>query len=198
MKMRRVIGVLIALFACTLAMSGQTLPIDTQKSKMTVRVYKSGLFSALGHDHEIQAPIESGEIDTKARAVQLAVDARKMKVLDPELAADKRAEVQKTMLSNQVLDSERFNEIRFRSSSVEPAANGAMSVHGTLTLHGQTQPVTVEVKEANGVYTGRSKLKQTSFGIKPVSVGGGAVKVKDEVVVEFEIATASTTPSAAK
>ena len=31
--------------------------IDTQKSVMTVRVFKSGLFSAFGHDHEISAPI---------------------------------------------------------------------------------------------------------------------------------------------
>jgi hypothetical protein len=30
-------------------------------------------------------------------------------------------------------------------------------------------------------------LKQRDFGIEPVSVGGGTVKVKDELRVEFEI-----------
>jgi hypothetical protein len=31
-------------------------------------------------------------------------------------------------------------------------------------------------------------LKQTDFGITPVTVVGGTVKVKDEVKIEFEIA----------
>jgi hypothetical protein len=33
-----------------------------------------------------------------------------------------------------------------------------------------------------------STLKQTDFGITPVTVAGGTVKVKDEVKIEFEIA----------
>ena len=167
----------------------QSLAIDPQKSKMTVRVYKAGLFSALGHDHEIAAPVDSGEIDTKARSVRLTVDARKLTVLDPDLAADKRAEVKKEMHSANVLDSERFHEIRFQSTSVEGGTNGAMTIHGQLTIHGQTQPASVEVHESNGRYTGRSKFKLTSFGIKPPSAAGGTVKSKDEVLVEFEIAT---------
>jgi hypothetical protein len=31
-------------------------------------------------------------------------------------------------------------------------------------------------------------LKQTDFGIKPYSKGGGSLKVKDEVVLNFQIA----------
>lgn len=188
MKRKTYLG-LASLLVCASMAAAQSLSIDPQKSKMTVRVYKTGLFSALGHDHEIAAPIESGEIDTKARTVRLAVDARKMTVLDPDLAADKRAEVQREMHGAKVLDSERFHEIRFQSTSVEGGANGAMTVHGQLTLHGQTQPVNVEVREANGAYTGRAKLKQTSFGITPPSAGGGTVKSKDEVLIEFEIVT---------
>jgi polyisoprenoid-binding protein YceI len=180
---------LASLLVCASLAMAQSVAIDPQKSKMTVRVYKAGLFSALGHDHEIAAPIGSGEIDPKARTVRLAVDARKMTVLDPDLAADKRAEVQRDMHSAKVLDSDRFQEIRFQSTSVEGGANGAMTVHGQLTLHGQTQPVNVEVREANGAYSGRAKLKQTAFGITPISAGGGTVKVKDEVLVEFEITT---------
>jgi polyisoprenoid-binding protein YceI len=189
MKMEKHAAALLLLMAAATLATAQTLAIDPQKSQMTVHVYKAGLFSALGHDHEIQAPVEAGEIDLGARSVQLTIDARKLKVLDPDLAADKRAEVQKTMDSEQVLDSARFNDIRFRSTAVEAGSNGAMTARGTLTLHGQTQPVIVEVREANGAYTGRTKFKQTAFGIKPVSVGGGTVKVKDEVMVEFQIVT---------
>jgi hypothetical protein len=34
---------------------------------------------------------------------------------------------------------------------------------------------------------GASRFKQTEFGVKPVKVAGGAIKVKDEVRVEFDI-----------
>jgi polyisoprenoid-binding protein YceI len=170
----------------------QTLAIDAQKSTMTVHVYKTGMFSALGHDHEIQAPIESGEIDKTARTVKLAVDARKLKVVDPDLAPDKRAEVQKEMHSDHVLDSERFHEIRFVSTGAASNGNGTIDVRGQLTIHGQTQPVAVEVHDIDGQYTGRSKFKLTSFGIKPPSAAGGTVKSKDEVMVEFQIVTATS------
>ena len=42
--------------------SGTPRDIDVQKSVMTVRVSKAGLFSALGHEHEISAPIQQGEV----------------------------------------------------------------------------------------------------------------------------------------
>src|SRR4051794_31057115 len=180
-------ALVLAVLFFAMQSTAQTLAIDPQKSQMTVHVYKAGMFSALGHDHEIQAPIESGAIDQTARSVKLTVDARKLKVLDPDLAADKRAEVQKEMHSANALDSEKFHEIRFQSTAVEAGANGSMTIRGELTVHGQTQPVAVEVHDTNGQYTGRSKFKLTNFGIKPPSAAGGTVKSKDEVMVEFQI-----------
>lgn len=187
MRKRGYFALIVLTFWVALAQA-QTLAIDAQKSTMTVHVYKAGMLSAFGHNHEVAAPIETGQIDLGARTVQLNVDARKLKVVDPDADADDRAKVQKAM-DSEVLESARFPEIRFVSTSVENGANGAMNVKGQLTLHGQTQPVTVEVRQDNGLYTGRAKLKQTSFGIKPPTAGGGTVKTKDEVVVEFRIAT---------
>jgi polyisoprenoid-binding protein YceI len=63
-------------------------------------------------------------------------------------------------------------------------------VRGQLTLHGRTQPVTVSVTLKDGRYQGFATLKQRDFGIKPVSIAGGTVKVKDEVRIEFDIALA--------
>jgi polyisoprenoid-binding protein YceI len=65
-----------------------------------------------------------------------------------------------------------------------------MEVNGSLTLHGQTSEVTVEVKETDGHYLGTSRFKLTDFGIKPVKVAGGAIRVKDEVGIEFDIQSA--------
>jgi polyisoprenoid-binding protein YceI len=161
--------------------------IDTEKSVMTVRVFKSGLFSGFAHDHEISAPIEEGSFDPANPSVQLRVDARKLRVVDKEVSDKDRAEIQRTMLGLKVLDSDTFPEIRFRSTRVDHISDGKWLVHGELNLHGQTRPVSVDLAEQNGHYRGVAELKQKDFGINPISLGGGTVKVKNELRVEFDI-----------
>ena len=166
----------------------QARALDIEKSTLTVRVFKAGLFSFAAHNHEIRAPLKSGTLlESGEPSVELSVDARRLKVLDPDLAADKRAEVEKTMHSPDVLDSAHFPEIHFRSTSIEKAGAGNWTVRGNLTLHGQTQAVEVSVTGGNGHYRGSSTFKQRSFGIQPVSIAGGTIKIKDEVKIEFEM-----------
>ena len=162
--------------------------IDTEKSVMTVHVFKAGLLSPFGHEHDISAPIQQGKFDESNRSVELLVDARKMRVMDQDVSTNDRAEIQETMLGPKVLASEQFPEIRFRSTSVESIGDGRWAVRGDLLLHGQTRPVKLEVQGQNGRYKGAAELKQRDFGIEPVRIGGGTVKVKDEVRVEFQIA----------
>lgn len=167
---------------------GQGQAIDVNKSSMKIRVFKSGALSAFAHDHEIEAPIAEGRIDSSANAsVQLRVDARKMRVLDPEIGADKRDEIQHTMQSATVLDVERFPEISYQSTSVTGRADAHWEVRGNLTLHGKKQPVAVEVSSQDGHYRGSASIKQSDFGIEPIRIAGGSVKVKDELKIEFDI-----------
>jgi polyisoprenoid-binding protein YceI len=167
----------------------QPRTIDTAKSVMTVRVFKAGVLSAFAHDHEIAAPIASGTVDTTARKVELRTKAASLKVEDKEASEKDRAQIQSTMTGPEVLDVERHAEIVFRSTSAE-SAGGGWQVHGELTLHGQTRPVVVEVREEGGHYIGTARLKQSDFDIKPVKVAGGTVRVKDEVRIEFNIVLA--------
>jgi polyisoprenoid-binding protein YceI len=172
----------------TAAASAQQHAINTKNSTLTIRVYKTGFFSAFAHNHEIRAPIVSGNADTSAHpSVELRVDTRALRVMDPDVSEKDRAEIQKTMLGPEVLDSERFPEIVFRSTAAESTGGGKWTLRGNLTLHGATKPVAVEVIFKDGRYTGQALLKQTDFGIKPVRVAGGTVKVKDEVRIEFEV-----------
>lgn len=151
--------------------------------------YKSGFFSAFGHNHEIEAPINSGEMkESDSPFVDLRVDARKLHVLDPEVSEDTRAQIQKTMQGPQVLDADRFPDIHFKSTALDPKGTNHWLVHGTLDLYGQSHPVTVDVTLNDGFYQGSATLEQSAFGITPVSIAGGTVKVKDEVKVEFKIA----------
>src|SRR5205823_11277532 len=53
--------------------------IDPQKSSITVRVFKAGVFSAFGHEHEISAPMQQGSFTENPGSVELTVDARRMR-----------------------------------------------------------------------------------------------------------------------
>jgi len=64
---------------------------------------------------------------------------------------------------------------------------GQWKVEGDLTLHGVTKSISLIVKRAGDAYTAHTILKQTDFGIKPVTVGGGMIKVKNEVEIDFQI-----------
>jgi polyisoprenoid-binding protein YceI len=171
------------------AASSDSRRIDGPHSTVTVRVYKSGFLSAFGHNHEIQAPIQSGEVKEAASpAVELRVDARKLRVLDPEVSEATRAQIQDAMQGSQVLDVVQFPEIRFQSTGIEVKGPDNWIVHGNLALHGRDRSIAVAVTLKGEHYRGAATLKQTDFGITPVTVAGGTVKVKDEVKIEFEIA----------
>ncbi len=169
----------------------QSKSIDINKSSMTIHVFKSGAFSAFGHDHEIKAPLEEGKIDSSAHSsVQLRVDSRKLRVLDPETAEDKRAEIQHTMEGDQVLDVSKFPEISYQSTAVTNRGEAHWEVEGELTLHGKKHPVRLEAVLRDGHYRGTASIKQSDFGIEPIRIAGGTVKVKDEVKIEFDIVPA--------
>ncbi len=161
--------------------------IDTSQSVLTVRVQKAGALSVFGHDHEIGARIASGSVDTSAQKVELSVKTGALKVKDPGASEKDRAEIQKTMLGPEVLDADQHPEIVFHSTSAERLDSGAWKVTGSLTLHGQTRTVVVEVKAENERFVGTARLRQTDFGMKPVKVAGGTIRVKDEVRIEFDV-----------
>jgi polyisoprenoid-binding protein YceI len=184
----RILAIAMLTLAWCFASAQSPRPIDVDKSVLTVRVYKSGLFSAFAHDHDIRAPIQSGSFDEQKRTVEFRVSSADLKVLDPDGSDSERSQVQHTMEGPKVLDSEKFPEITFHSTSIEAAGPGKWNVQGDLTLHGQTHPVKVEVNGANGHYRGSSRFRQTEFGMTPITIGGGAVKVKDEVRIEFDVA----------
>ena len=62
-RWRRVGAAIVAVEALPVLLQAERRPIDTEKSTLTVFVYKSGLFSALADDHVIDAPLAAGTID---------------------------------------------------------------------------------------------------------------------------------------
>src|SRR5579863_5006683 len=162
--------------------------LDTQRSMITIHVGKSGLLSAAAHDHTINAPISSGTVrESTAPHIEFTIETAKMTVKpDPRIDVNDQATIQ-THMEEMTLETKKFPEITFRSSRVQKLADGQWKVDGDLSLHGATKPVSLTVKQTGESYTTHTVLKQTDFGITPLSIGGGVIKVKNEVEIDFQI-----------
>ena len=165
----------------------QEQKIDIQRSLLTIHVGKAGLLSAAGHEHWVRAPFSEGTLNAGTSPhVAFRVDAKTMTVMpDDKLSSEKQAEVQRNM-QTEVLESEKYPEIRFLSTKVDQLQPDHWLVTGNLSLHGQMRSIQVDVKSASGGYAGSGKVKQTDFGIRPVTVGG-LVKVKNELDIQFKV-----------
>ena len=168
--------------------TAETRPIDAVQSKLTVYVYKSGLFSGFADDHVIDASIANGTLsDAAPFSVSIDVRAGDLRVRDPTLSASKRADVQARMIGPEVLDTQKFPSIAFESTMVEAAGADRWNVTGRLTIHGQTRSIVFAATRAGGRYRGAVTIRQRDFGITPISIAGGTVKVKDELKIEFDV-----------
>ena len=196
-------GVVVLTVAAALAAAAQTsqeFRVVPASTSVTVHVGRAGLFAFAGHDHEVVAPAVAGHIllsttDLSRSRVELQFDARALKVTGQGEPAGDVAEVQRTMLSDRVLDVTRYPTITFESDQVslqKRSADGlALRVDGRLTLHGVTKPVslpvTVRLDGNRLTASGQATVRQSEFGIRPVTAAGGTVRVKDEVGVTFSI-----------
>ncbi len=192
----------VLLFAMLAPGYAQTVhAIDLERSAVTVKVYKAGLFGGFGHNHEIQGPIRQGRVDEAKGTVDVVIDTRQLKVMDQDISDKDRAEIQQNMDGPKVLDVEHFPQIRFRSTAAQSSGENRWTVQGELEIHGQTRPVILEVSRYAGTaseaarYRGAIQLRQRDFGIRPYSAAGGAIKVKDEIRVEYDVVI-RTTPEA--
>jgi len=163
-----------------------TSPAWAQRSLITVHVQKAGVFSGFGHNHTITAPIAQAIIAEKKPNAEIVVLTKQMKVVDTEVSDSDRAKIQSTMLGPEVLNAQKYPEIRFKSLRIEQISPQHYHVTGTLTLHGVSKEITLEVSGGDH-YQGTVKLNQTDFGIKPVSVAGGTIKVKDQLELAFDL-----------
>jgi hypothetical protein len=167
------LGVTGFLLAASVWLVSADRAIDTDHSSLKIHVGKAGLFSAAGHDHWVAAPFAEGSFN----------DSDLPKVA---FTVEQQAEIQHTMHAK-VLESESYPLISFHSTKIEKAGVNHWIVTGELTLRGQSRPVRAEVQYAEGAYTGHSTIKQTDCGINPISVAGGAVKVKNELEIQFVV-----------
>ena len=172
--------------------------IDPDMSRFTVRASASGMLSAFGHSPTIAIRDFSGDADfapetLENAALHLTIPAASLAVTD-DISEKDRREMERTMKQD-VLDVARYPEIAFDSSNVSASRAGDgqywVNLVGNLSLRGVTssQSISIQVTLMNGTLRahGEFSLRQSAYGIKPVSVAGGALKLKDELKFSFDI-----------
>ena len=193
---------LLLIIALVLVIGSTTLGADGPcivQGRGAFQIYTGtgGLFGAFAHEHLIKANKIEGcatinPNDLTRSSIKLIFSTADIRVIDPKESAADRAKVQQNMETD-VLRVAEYPRITFESTTVERGeAADVLRIRGNLTIRGNAQPVTIAVKLTrleDGAYraTGEYKFKQTSFGIKPIQLAGGTIKVKDEVRTEFEL-----------
>jgi len=167
---------------------------EEARSLVVIEVHRGGSLARMGHDHVIAAHRVQGFIAADDKRADLYFRLEDLVVDEPELreqakltthpSADDIAGTRHNMLN--ALEAERYP---FAIVHAEP--NGEGEWRAAFSLHGATRtedlPARIDVAGDEMTVTGRLALKQTDFGIKPVSVLGGALVVVDDVEISFSI-----------
>jgi polyisoprenoid-binding protein YceI len=128
-----------------------------------------------------------------AASLELTVRAASLHLLDEKTIAE-RASIENA-LREDVLETARYPEISFKTRSVtsERRGDGTYDVRltGDLRLHGVRRAMTIPARvalEPGALHAiGIFEIRQSDFKITPFSFIKGAVVIKDEVTISFDI-----------
>ncbi len=170
--------------------------LGPDNGRVVLRTSRVGFAAKAGHDLTIEVTRWSAQVkvpDEEAGGVTAATISAELDLGSLEvrqgtggakpLTNRDRGDIKKTMAGIIGTGTAGFTSTRIIRSG---ASGGA--VEGTFTLNGQSEPVRLQVSEPGpGRYRGAGTVVQTALGIKPYVGFFGALKLKDEVVVEFEV-----------
>jgi polyisoprenoid-binding protein YceI len=152
----------------------------------------------MGHNPKIGIRTFSGEVDFNPETIEggafrLTVQSASLAVQDD--ISDKDRREMERLMKEDVLDVAKYPEIRYEATRIAVSrVDGSVysaTLNGNLTLHGVTLrlPITARIATFGELLrtSGDFTLRQSDYQIKPVSVAGGALKLKDEVKFSFEM-----------
>jgi polyisoprenoid-binding protein YceI len=166
---------------------------DATNTECLIFTYKEGLLSAIAHDLKLkvsQLQLNIGEdhqIEATFTASSLRViNAMQSGVESPGVLSDSDKKKIEHSITDEVLHSARFTEIKFVSTSVKPAGDG-YQIEGQLSLHGQTRRISLITKREGDRHIAEFRLHQPDFGIKPYSAMLGALKIKPDITLRISV-----------
>ena len=187
--------------------AGQRYVVDAAQSEVHWLVYKAGALSRLGHNHTIAIGDLTGNVtvnaaDQSKSQFDLQFSVGKLVVDDAALraklgddfssvpSADDIEGTRKNMLSERVLDGEKYPEIRITGLGPVTAA-GKQELAIKVEMLGRTVdlkvPTEVTIAGEQLRAKGAFELNHADLGMKPFSVMAGALQVGEKLSFTYDV-----------
>jgi len=192
----RLFVTLTALLALASLARASDWTIDPAHTSAQFAVRHMMVSTVRGDFGKVSGTVKLDEKDLTKSSVDATIDASSI-----DTRVEKRDQHLK---SPDFLDVEKYPTITFKSTKVEPGAEGHYNVSGNLTLHGVTKPVTLDVegspKPVNDAMgkarlggMASTKINRKDFGLvwnKALETGGVAVGDEVTITIDVELAQA--------
>lgn len=170
--------------------------LDAKSSKFTVQAFAEGLAGIADHRPTFYVREFSGEMEfdpekLDAGSLHLNAKTRSLAIMDEVTQLDRKA-IERVMFS-EVLQSDRFPDVTFRSTRVACNAvgdnryradiTGMMLLHGVENLESMQAQLTMNVGSLRA--HGEFRLRQTDYDLPIASVAGGLLRIKNELKFVF-------------
>lgn len=186
--------------------------VDSSASAVHVQVFRGGALSRFGHNHVMTSSDLTGRVwshptfersgfELEFPVAQLIVDDPKARAaagsdFPGEVPADDRDGTRKNMLRAEVLDAEHHPTIKLQSVRVAGSAQAAQ-ITTRITIKDVARdvsvPVAVQVEGDRLAASGEFDILQSDFGIKPFTIGAGALSVQDKLHIVFRVVATRNT-----
>ena len=188
-----------ATYAEAAARGLRVLQIDPAHSLLAITVRRGGTLARLGHDHVVASHALQGYVQPEQGRADLYVALDQLTVDEPALRAQAGFDTQpsaadiaatRANMLGKVLQTSQFPFARIHVRT-PPNASGEVMLALDFTLRGVTRSFSVPTRirdERDGLHiAGELSFDQSSFGITPFSILGGAIQVQDRLELRFEV-----------
>jgi polyisoprenoid-binding protein YceI len=170
--------------------------LGPEAGRLLIKTGRTGLGRRAGHDLVIEATRWHADVvvntaDPGQSSVTVTIEGDSMEVRDgtgglkPLTDAD-RADIKAT-ISEKILLIADHPVITFTSSQVTGTPD-VFRVAGNLAIMGQARPLYVDAGIDAGRLRGHATVTQSLWGIKPYTAFAGALRLADDIQVEFDLA----------
>lgn len=176
------------------------------ESVLEILVFRAGALARLGHNHVITSNGITGSVvvgeSPADSSLELSLPVESLTVDDPEERAEAgaafesevsdedRQGTRENMLSEKLLDADRYEEVRIVSQRISGEFSD-MSVHAQIEIRGATHeidlPVSVALYGDRLVATGRTDISHAELGLSPFTAGFGALRVSEDMMFRYRI-----------
>jgi hypothetical protein len=180
--------------------------IDSENSELRLLVYRAGPLARLGHNHvmvnravkgsaQIADTISASSFSLSMPASAFAVDDAQARAEEGEdfpgdIPDDAKAGTRRNMLSAAVLNAAEFADVTVKSVSLTgnlQAMTAELEIGAAGHRSELSTPLWLQGDAHRLIATGSMELRQTSLGLVPYSLMGGALQVEDAMQLKFKI-----------